>query len=144
MERGEMKKVQFEAYEHDIVYILNCICLTKEILKNGRSELFERYFKKELYNTYMYDLTLIQKLMGYKANRELYNFNDYDLFVSHHEYLNIGDREFKYLFGKQRLERIKEINKEILYKKKITKFNEIQKNIKNKFFTKKWFLQKNA
>lgn len=139
-----MKKITFSCYEHDIVYILNCICLTKDILKTGRKEFYDHYFKKEMFNTYMYDLTLMQKLIGYKANRVFYNFNDYDFFIGQSDYINIGDREFKYLFGKQRLERLKEIAQEEQYKKQIIKFNEIPKIIKNKFFTNFWNFRKNA
>lgn len=97
-----------------------------------------------MFNTYMYDLTLMQKLIGYKANRVFYNFTDYDLFIGQSDYINIGDREFKYLFGKQRLERLKEIAQEEQYRKQITKFNEIPKIIKNKFFTNFWNFRKNA
>ena len=139
-----MKKITFSCYEHDVIYILNCICLTKDILKSGRKEFYEHYFKKEMFNTYMYDLTLIQRLMGYKANRIFYNFNDYDLFLGQFDYINIGDREFNYLFGKQRQERLKEIEQEILYREQITKFYEIPKIIKNKFFTNFWNFRKKA
>lgn len=138
-----MKKITFSCYEHDIIYILNCICLTKDILKSGRKENFEHYFKKELYNTYMYDLTLIQKLIGYKANRVFYNFNDYDYFIGQFDYISIGNREFNYLFGKQRIERLKEIEKELKYKEKVLKFNQLKNTNKN-YFKNFWFFKRNA
>lgn len=138
------KKVNFSCYEWDIIYILNCICLTKDILKNGRPEFFERYFKKEKYNTYMYDLTIMQKLIGYKANRIFYDFHDYDFFIGQTDYINLGDREFNFLFGKQRKERLKEIEQEEKFRKQITKFNEIPKITKNHFFTNFWKFRKNA
>lgn len=114
------KKITFSCYEWDIIYILNCICLTKDILKNGRTEFFEKYFKKENYNTYMYDLTLIQKLIGYKANKEIYNYEDFDFFIGQRDYLAMSDGTFKFLTNRSRLRKIK---KEI----------KIRKNVKNNF-----------
>lgn len=111
-----MKKITFSFYEHDIIYLLNCICLTKDILNIGRAELYNKYFKKENYNTYINDLTLMQRLIGYKANQKIYNYNDYDFFIGHHDYLRAEDGTFNYLKDKSRIKRIKN---EIKLKNKI-------------------------
>ena len=135
------KKMSFEFYEHDIVLLLNCICLTKDILKIGKTELFEKYFKKEMFNTYMYDLTLIQKLIGYRANNIFYNFPDFDFFIGQRDYINLDSKDFKYLFGKQRQLRLKEISKEKMCMEKTLKANSNQNSININYFKKKWYLE---
>ena len=67
----------------------------------------------------MWDLTLIQKYIGYRANKVFYNLENYDFLISQHNYLTAGNGNFEFLFGKQRLIRIKEIKKEIKLKNKI-------------------------
>ncbi len=87
----------------------------------------------------MYDLTLMQKLIGYKANNFYYKYNDYDFFVGQRDFLLYGDREFNFLFGGIRKERLKEIEKE----KKIRRHNACEHRVvKNKFFKNYWFLKK--
>ena len=132
-----MKKILYEFYENDVVLLLNCISLTKDILKLGRKELFDNYFKKELFNTYIYDLTIMQKIIGYRANKVFYNYTNYDMFIGQCDYLNIGNKDFNYLFGKLRKKRLKEISKEISIRKNFSNstLNHIETN--NKIIFKK-------
>lgn len=136
-----MKKITFSCYEHDVIYILNCISLTKDVLTNCRQEVYEHYFRKDDYIIYMNDLTVMQKLIGYKANKVFYNFKDYDLFIGQTDYLTIGDRRFNFLFGKLHFDRLKEIAQEEKIRKKV---KNIGKQQKNKIFTNFWNLRKNA
>ena len=88
----------------------------------------------------MYVFTLMQKLIGYKRNRKLYDFRDYDHFLGQRDFLS-GDGTFEMLFGKKRLERIKEIQKEESIRKSI-RFS--PGFVKNKYFKNLWFFKKSA
>ena len=137
-----MKKVSFECTERDIVYILNCISITKKLFKNGRCELYNSYFKEDMINSYMYDLTIMQKLIGYKANRVLYNYNDNDFFIGQSDYLNLCDKDFNHLFGKERKQRLKEIKKEVKYRNRLSIDVKIKKGGDYNMLRNFWLIQK--
>lgn len=137
--------IDFRLYEIDIIYILNCITLSKEILKIGDPNLFSKYFKKSRFNDYMYDLTNLQKLISYQGNRELYNYEDNDncFLLSYHEYLRQPNKDFDFLKGKSRVDMLKRINKEIQQKKEVENNkifkNELLKSIEDGTFRKKFY-----
>ncbi len=135
------KKITFSCYEHDVIYILNCICLAKHVLTNCREEVYNNFFRKDDYILYMNDLTVMQKLIGYKANKVFYKLNDFDLFIGQSDFLTFGNKRFNFLFGEIHTERLKEIAREEKIRSKINKINE---KSKNKFFTNFWNFKKNA
>ena len=117
---GKLKKyIDFKLYETDIIYLLNCIMLSKKILQEGDSDVFSHYFKKSDYFTYIYDLTNLQKVISYQANRELYNYGNNDFFVGQQYWLNHKDKNFGFLKGKDRINMLKDIKKDIIQIKQI-------------------------
>ncbi len=134
------KKIELDFYEWEIIYILNCICLTRNILKHERRDKFDTYFNPEFLSEYLYDLTLIQKLISYKSNKKLYNYKDYDYFLGQRDFIS-GDGTFEFLLGKKRYERLLEIKIEDMRRKKISGEPIIDTK---KFFKKFWFFKKSA
>ena len=128
-----MKKSLFDLFDSDIVYIITCIQLTKDILTNGRPELFSKYFKKEKYNTYMYELTLLQMYLGREANEKLYGCENKDLFLGYLYYLK--NLDFKDL-SKVRKEYLKDFKKSQFIKINSlqTEIKKIKKKIRNEKF----------
>lgn len=111
---GSLKNyIDFRLYETDMIYLLNCIMLSKKILQEGDSRVFSHFFNKKDYFTYIYDLTNLQKLISYQANRELYNYDNNEILVSHQYWLNQKDKSFNFLKGKERIKMLKNIEKEI-------------------------------
>lgn len=137
--------IDFRLYEQDMIYILNCIMLTKKILQDGNPGIFGHFFKKSDYFTYIYDLTNLQKLISYKANRELYSYEDNEMFVSHQYWLNHKEKNFEFLKGKEKEDMLKSIKEEIKHINQV-KQNRILRhellnnldlgNFRNKFYKK--------
>ena len=121
--------IDIKLYETDIIYILNCILLSKRILQDGNSEIFSHYFKKSNYYSYIYDLTNLQKVISYQANRELYEYEDNDVFIAHQYWLNHKDKNFDFLKGNERKKLVKEVNKEIKQIKQVENNRILRKEI---------------
>lgn len=121
-----MESVKIELYESDLIYILNSICCTKKVLMEGKPYLYTNYFKKEHYNSYMYDLTLLQKMIGYRVNNKLYNVSDEEFLLCHQEYLKSNEKDFSFLFGKTRKRFLLEIANDLKERKKIEEYKKIR------------------
>lgn len=75
-----MKFLNFNLNELDIIYILNCIALTRNLLYKGDSSLFGDYFDKLDYTENNWNLWLLQKMLIIKGNEAIYESNREDMF----------------------------------------------------------------
>lgn len=75
-----MKYINFELDTFDLVYILNCMALTRNLLYKGDKTIFEDYFNKEDYTEHNWNLWLLQKRLLLKGNKEIFNSKREDMF----------------------------------------------------------------
>ncbi|MEG1705749.1 MAG: hypothetical protein RR290_04170 [Clostridia bacterium] len=121
-----MDTINMEFYEFELIYIINAIVCTKRVLMEGKPFLYSDFFEKSHYNSYMYDLTIIQKRIGYKANNDIYKLDDNEFLKSYHDYLRSSEKDFSFLFGEARKKRLSEIAKEITETNIRKEYNEIR------------------
>ncbi len=75
-----MECVNFDFDTFDLVYILNCIALVRNLLYKGDTSLFGDYFNKGDYTEHNWNLWLIQKMLILKGNKYIYNSRREDMF----------------------------------------------------------------
>lgn len=128
-----MKGLNLTLDEYDLLYILNCIALTRNLLYKGDKEQFGTYLKKEDYTELNWNLWLLQKRLVIGGNKAIYNSERIDMSWAQLIYfrekkdlncfsLNIKEHQKEIADFENAIQQVKKINKD---KNKISYFKSL-------------------
>ena len=109
-----MKRLNFSLDEFEVLYILNCIALTRNLIYKENTKDFDTYFNKRDYTEHNWNLWSLQKRLVIEGNKELYNSSRIDMswaqiiYLQENKSLNCFTKE-KIFKHKNKLEILKKI-----------------------------------
>lgn len=131
-----MKSLNLSLDEFEILYILNCIALTRNLIYKGNAKEFDTYFNKRDYTEHNWNLWSLQKRLVIEGNKKLYNSSRIDMswaqiiYLKENKSLNCFTKEKIFRYKKQirdfeknlKQANIKQIENKNLHFKFLSKF----------------------